>query len=497
MKTLIARTEFRLFALAWLLYALHVVPGGGPNPNRYFDLTHSLVNQGTLHIDAYHENTHDKAFLNGHYYSGGQPGPSLAAIPAYLVFKAAYALAPDSLLAPLRSMQSHQQGTSAGFYQRDNLDFFLSSVWLNWFCLALMAAASVAALYHLLRQTQVNHRHALAASLLYAFGTPVFFFSTIYFSHVFAASIVIFSLTLAARLKESPGPAQRVALGALAGSAVLMESSGLFIAAAFGLYALWRWGWRGLAWHGLGTALPLAVLFGYNTLAFGGPFETAYKFLDGYNFARVHAQGWLGFDGPRLERLLGLTVLPSRGIFLYAPILILGPVGWVAAKRQPAAMRRPVTRGLAVLAAATSLAILGWIGSYIDWTGAVSWGPRHLVVIMPLLAFGVGHALARVPGPVVAALAAVSLAQGWLGAQFGYAEHAFEHWGTFWANGPTLPAVRAVIAHSSPDGAILRAVTGASGLIVACYGLLLAASCYAAARLLRRPGAARLAEEPG
>jgi len=64
-----------------------VVPGGGVNPNRYFDLTYSLVDHGTISIDNYHENTIDKAFKDGHYYSAGLPGPSILGIPAYLIFK--------------------------------------------------------------------------------------------------------------------------------------------------------------------------------------------------------------------------------------------------------------------------------------------------------------------------------------------------------------------------------------------------------------------------
>ena len=55
-----------LFITVWSIYVVHVVPGGGVNPNRYFDLTHSIVHQHSLNIDAYQENTIDKptAFPN-------------------------------------------------------------------------------------------------------------------------------------------------------------------------------------------------------------------------------------------------------------------------------------------------------------------------------------------------------------------------------------------------------------------------------------------------
>ena len=115
LSTVFRSFEARLFLVVWLVYAVHVVPGGGVNANRYFDLTHSLVDNHTTTIDAYHENTIDKGFRDGHYYSLGLPGPSLVGIPAYLVFKVVYRLLPEKLLKPLANVQSYKQGNQAGF----------------------------------------------------------------------------------------------------------------------------------------------------------------------------------------------------------------------------------------------------------------------------------------------------------------------------------------------------------------------------------------------
>src|SRR5438477_12166886 len=74
------RIYWALGLLVWLVFSLHLVPAGGVNPNRYLDLTHSLVNEHTLNIDAYHENTIDKSYYNGHYYIAANPGPSFLAV---------------------------------------------------------------------------------------------------------------------------------------------------------------------------------------------------------------------------------------------------------------------------------------------------------------------------------------------------------------------------------------------------------------------------------
>ena len=55
--------------------------GAGWNQNSRFDLVRAIVEQGTLRIDAYDENTGDKAFANGHYYSDKAPGLALLAVP--------------------------------------------------------------------------------------------------------------------------------------------------------------------------------------------------------------------------------------------------------------------------------------------------------------------------------------------------------------------------------------------------------------------------------
>src|SRR5277367_602135 len=56
--------------------------GAGWNQNSRFDMVRAIVEKGTLRIDEFQQNTEDKAFANGHYYSDKAPGLSLMAVPA-------------------------------------------------------------------------------------------------------------------------------------------------------------------------------------------------------------------------------------------------------------------------------------------------------------------------------------------------------------------------------------------------------------------------------
>src|SRR5437764_13531744 len=62
--------------------------GGGWNQNSRFDLLRAIVERHTLQIDAYADNTQDKAHFRGHYYSDKAPGLVFLAVPFSVVARA-------------------------------------------------------------------------------------------------------------------------------------------------------------------------------------------------------------------------------------------------------------------------------------------------------------------------------------------------------------------------------------------------------------------------
>ncbi len=75
------RIRALLIAAVVLVSYAYFYEGGGWNQNSRLDLVRAIVEQGTLRIDPFHENTNDKAFANGHYYSDKAPGLALLAVP--------------------------------------------------------------------------------------------------------------------------------------------------------------------------------------------------------------------------------------------------------------------------------------------------------------------------------------------------------------------------------------------------------------------------------
>src|SRR5437016_13614268 len=74
-----------LIAMVLFVSYAYFYAGGGWNQNSRFDLIRAIVEQGTLRIDAYHDNTRDKAIFRGHYYSDKAPGLALLGVPIVAV----------------------------------------------------------------------------------------------------------------------------------------------------------------------------------------------------------------------------------------------------------------------------------------------------------------------------------------------------------------------------------------------------------------------------
>src|ERR687887_1902936 len=75
------RGQAVLLAVVLLGSYAYFYQGGGWNQNSRFDLSRALVEQATVRIDDYADNTGDKAVFEGHTYSDKAPGQAITALP--------------------------------------------------------------------------------------------------------------------------------------------------------------------------------------------------------------------------------------------------------------------------------------------------------------------------------------------------------------------------------------------------------------------------------
>lgn len=136
--------------------------------------------------------------------------------------------------------------------------------------------------------------------------------------------------------------------------------------------------WKGLAFALAGAALPLAFLAFYHHESFGGVLQTGYNHIANPFFAAVHQKGFMGVRYPGLTPFVGSFFLPSKGLFVFSPFLILGFIGLVSYFRV-AGRQAGWFRLVQVLLPAA------FVSSMIYWDGGWTVGQRHLTPMIPFL----------------------------------------------------------------------------------------------------------------
>src|SRR5262249_43358736 len=139
-----------------------------------------------------------------------------------------------------------------------------------------------------------------------------------------------------------------------------------------------------------GAAVPLAALLYYN-LIFIGHVAGGYGLAPHKEFVRLNLSG-----------MAGLLVSPARGLLIFSPFLVFIPVGLIQR------LRAPNSRGLAV-ALSFAVAAQFIIYSQADWRAGVSWGPRWLTDLLPILVWMLAPS-ALVLRPVTRGLFVITMA---------------------------------------------------------------------------------------
>jgi len=370
--------------------------GGGWNQNSRFDLVRGIVEERTLRIDAYHQNTEDKAFANGHFYSDKAPGLALLAVPI--------AVAARPLLQAAGVDPASPRGLTDLAYC------------LTVFAVGLPMALACACLFWIALQLGSSVSASAFAAVALGLATPMWAYATLFWGHALAGACLVFAFACALRLGGDVSSAGDVfwgvALGLTAGWATVTEYPSAPASAAVALLALvlvWKDGmrrrWRVTLGVGAGALACIAVLMAYQYAAFGSVFHPSYSYYAPGAFSWM-TRGYLGLTYPRIDVALKLLFGCRRGLLFSGPVVLAAPYGlWLLWKQ-------PATHAAAI--AATSVAAYYFLfhASFASWPAGWSYGPRYMSPGLPLLCVGLAplwdHAR-KACKIVVGALAAVGV----------------------------------------------------------------------------------------
>jgi hypothetical protein len=336
--------------------------GGGNNQNSRLDLTRAITEEHRLRIDSYHSSTSDETFFRGHHYSNKAPGQPLLGVPAVAGTRAV-----------LRAIGSEPSSVSGV-----NWIAYLGTIWTA----SLPTALAALALVWIAMRLGASPTAAWFSALVFALGTPIWAYSTIYWGHSLAAACLVFAFAALLGLGSSSDRRGDLrwgaALGTSAGWAVVTEYGAATAACAIAVAALAltirerrRRATPVLAAIGIPATACVAMILTYHTLCFGSPWLTPMKLY----FVERHIDHY--FVAPSLHSLDEILLSDAHGLLTISPILCIAPIGYF--------LFPPEKQLYGWLAAAVSLSFV--VLNCCFWIPGGGWGfgPRYLAPALPFL----------------------------------------------------------------------------------------------------------------
>ena len=358
-----------LLGVVSFLSFIYFYEGGGWNQNSRFDLLRAIVEQHSLQIDSYHENTQDKAHFREHYYSDKAPGEVFLAVP--------FALAVRPVL---RAVGVDPRSARGEFWLS-----YLATVWTA----ALPTALAGVCLYFLALRFGGSATGASFGVMVLALGTPLWAYASLFWAHALVGACLLFAFAAAVKIGESERDlVLALAVGLAAGWATVTEYPAAPASAVLALLAVsqaWQRGtgarWRVATGIGIGALICAAVLMSYLHAAFGG-FRPSYSYYDPNSFSFMQQQGYMGLTYPHPDRLLKILFGCSRGLFFASPVLLAAPLGlwWL--------WKQKLFSAPALAASAIVLYYFLFHASFYWWKAGLTFGPRYAGAAIPLLCLG-------------------------------------------------------------------------------------------------------------
>ena len=385
----------RAFLIAVVLFVsfAYFYQGGGWNQNSRFDLVRSLIEQGTLRIDSYHENTGDKALYQGHYYSDKAPGLALLALPAVAAMR------------PVLATTGVSPGSPRGLVALS----YIATV----FGVSLPTAAACACLFLLALRLGSSVSASAFGAIATGLATPVWAWATLLWGHALAGACLVLALAAAAMLQQTQDPVRDrfwgFVVGLTAGWATVSEypaAPASAIVAILTLTVVWPSGrqrrWRVAGSVAAGAVICVMVLLVYHRAAFGSSLHLGYSYYQAGAFPWM-THGFMGLTYPKPDVMLKLLFGCRRGLLFYGPVLAAAPFGLRLLWKNPSTA--PIARASAAIATYYFL----FNASFSAWHGAWSYGPRYMGAGVPLLAIGIAPVWSRAGSYLRAVLALLAV----------------------------------------------------------------------------------------
>ncbi|WP_096893830.1 hypothetical protein [Candidatus Scalindua japonica] len=411
--------SIRIFIISWSIFAIHFAT----NIVREHYPAFSLVDYATFKVDEY-QGFHPDIFVHtdGHSYIGNNVAASvIAAIPLFIF---------DPILDVLERYEKRKirrEGVPGTIYRTRHtnsikflklvkekglsLRFGGASVVTSVFLMAPLSAMTIVFMFHLLTRRGIRTKQALWLSMLFGFGTPVFFRTGV-INHnmliMYAAFVAFYLLWIQPEMRFPVSMNRRLTAGFLCGACLALDYSGIIPLLVFYGYliinrlstASLKTAIRESIPFIIGCAPPVLFLCYSQWSMFGNPFLPGQYWMpnvtttEGYYFRNPYSDsGFRGFTWPSLDLFYLNLFSPSYGMYTYGPILAIGLIPTCFYKKNKLILTQPER----ILTTIFFILFLSFCAANQYSRIQFNSGFRYLVPLIPLIYLSACDHLVRIP----------------------------------------------------------------------------------------------------
>lgn len=382
----------------------------GVNANSRFDLTRSVVDHGSLDINEVYQNTGDRSYYQGDYYSDKEPGMAILATPIYAGWKTVYGFfGNNSVNTEPRDVMLRSNNVTVT-YPEDPGPFYLSSLILVTLLTSTLSLSILSVLiYRVSGDFLQDERKRLLATFGFAFGTLVTHYGAMFMPNA-VATLFSFSAFYIVYRTDNFLPRKLLYAGILGGFSFIVDPTAAPVAGATFVYAALKY--REIPYTYIaGGFIGLLPILIYNTVLFDYPWMLPRFFLDPALYPNIQQSAsaipMLTEQGFRLDPVklffvnLRLLFFPYRGIFYWFPFLLISLIGFKDLVTEE--------KDIAVTLGISGIGILTIVSGWWAWWMGGFFGARYLSVLMPLLMFPIFYGMEKLDTKIIAAVVAISI----------------------------------------------------------------------------------------
>jgi hypothetical protein len=439
------KVELKIFFSLFFVYLIFV-QWYGWNEESNFALTRAISEEKRFEIDSFANQTGDRAFYEGHYYSDKEPGLSFIASFIYKLWELLYKYFPQSFKVKYEQSGGYlvKSYGDVQIFTLINPGFFTftSMILLTALTSSIFSSLTAVFVYKFSRYFLKSQALGILLAMGYGMGTLTFPSALHFMSQPTATFLSFFSFFLLFKIKNEKLKKSKYFFlaGLLAGFSIVTDRLAILSTLLLIAYSFWQ-SKRFSPIFLLGLFFSILPFLFYNYSIFGNPFDLASSYIDRrlyrtaypvsslllsfFNSNTKNIRTMAFFDAspikqiiehfhfiptlPNFYIIIRLLFFPYRGLLFYSPVLILSFPGFIFMFRKHKAET--------ILIILNLIFLLSIISMRRTWWGGYGFGNRYLLFIVPFLMLPIASIFDGTNKNVIIALLTISIVINFLGLQ--------------------------------------------------------------------------------